>query len=185
MNPLAFIQKYYDPDSALYRVLVTHSIMVTAKALQFALGYMERHPKADLDPIFLEEAAMLHDIGIFRCDAPELLCTGTEPYIRHGILGREILEKEGLLRHALVCERHTGVGLTRNDVVEQSLPLPAKDYLPVSLEEKIICLADKFYSKKAEKLYKEKSFQKIRKSLAKRSDHLARRFEKLYDEITT
>ena len=184
MNPLAIIEKYYDPKSELYRILVTHSVLVTAKALELAQRYVKKHPRAKVDVEFIEEAAMLHDIGIFRCHSPEIMCVGSEPYIRHGIIGRKILEDEGFPRHALICERHTGVGLTREDVNKQDLPLPDRDFMPISIEEKIICLADKYYSKKPKRLFQEKSFRKIEKNLKKRSPHIARRFEKLYDEIT-
>ncbi len=183
MNHLAIIEKYYDPKSELYRILVTHSVLVTAKALELAQRYVKNHPKAKIDVEFIEEAAMLHDIGIFRCHSPEIMCVGSEPYIRHGIIGRKILEEEGFPRQALVCERHTGVGLTREDVIEQDLPLPERDFMPLSIEEKLICLADKYYSKNPKRLFKEKSLRKIEKNLKKRGSHIVRRFEKLYKEI--
>lgn len=90
---------------------------------------------------------MLHDIGIFLTDAPGIQCFGTEPYIRHGLLGAELLRREGYPLHALVCERHTGTGLTLDQIVRQQLPLPHRDFVPVSLEEQLICWADKFFSK--------------------------------------
>ena len=90
---------------------------------------------------------MLHDIGIAQCDAPSIYCKGTEPYIRHGVIGRQILEEAGLPRHALVCERHTGSGITAEEIRERYMPLPCRDMLPISIEEKAICYADKFYSK--------------------------------------
>lgn len=90
---------------------------------------------------------MLHDIGIRWCHAPGILCHGTEPYIRHGLIGADLLRKEGFVRHAQVCERHTGTGLTREQIESQQLPLPAQDFTPQELEEQVICYADKFYSK--------------------------------------
>ena len=71
----------------------------------------------------------------------------TEPYIRHGILGAEILRAEGLPLHARVAERHTGTGLTAAEIIHQNLPLPQQDFTPQSIEEQIVCYADKFYSK--------------------------------------
>ena len=59
---------------------------------------------------------MLHDIGIFLTHAPQIGCHGDKPYICHGYLGRELLEKEGFPRHAIVCETHVGVGLTIADI---------------------------------------------------------------------
>lgn len=143
INPTAIISKYYSPGSKAYELLVVHSQQVAAKAIEIVTkltGY-------DLDAVFVEEAAMLHDIGIFLTHAPSLGCNGPHPYLKHGHLGYKLLEKEGLHKHALVCERHVGVGITHKDVLGHNLPLPAKDMLPLSLEEKIICYADKFYSK--------------------------------------
>jgi uncharacterized protein len=90
---------------------------------------------------------MLHDIGIRWCHAPSIFCEGEEPYIRHGLIGGKLLREEGLPRHARVCERHTGTGLTREQITRQQLPLPAEDFCPETLEEQLVCYADKFYSK--------------------------------------
>ena len=90
---------------------------------------------------------MLHDIGVYQCDAPSIHCHGTEPYIRHGVIGAELLRQEGYERHARVAERHTGTGLTLQQIERQNLPLPHQDYQPQTLEEEMVCYADKFYSK--------------------------------------
>lgn len=173
MDPIKIIKKYYDPDSEAYRILIIHSELVMRKALTLAENVAHLQP----DIQFIREAAMLHDLGIYMTDAPEIGCHGKHPYICHGVLGRELLEKEGYPRHALVCERHTGVGLTRADIARQNLPLPDRDMMPVSLEEKIICFADKFYSKNPNKLLREKSVEKIRKKIAKFGEKKMRQFE--------
>ena len=143
MNPTHIIEHYYEPGSELHRILMLHSQAVADHALEAA----DRHPELQFDLDFVREAALLHDIGICLCDAPRIQCFGTEPYIRHGVLGAELLRREGLPRHARVCERHTGTGLTREQIEAQSLPLPPCDLIPVTLEEQLICWADKFYSK--------------------------------------
>ena len=137
------IDKYYSDNPALRDTLIRHSKSVAQRALEVA----DRHPEFNVDRTFLYEAAMLHDIGIYLTDAPGIGCYGTEPYIRHGILGAELLRREGLPRHARVAERHTGTGLTRKAILEQQLPLPAADFVPETIEEQIICYADKFFSK--------------------------------------
>ena len=114
MEPFAIIQKYYAQDSDAYRILTTHSRSVADKALAIA----RRHPELNLDLTFIEEAALLHDIGIFRCDAPDIDCHGDAPYICHGYLGAELMRAEGYPRHALVCERHTGTGLSLKMIEE-------------------------------------------------------------------
>lgn len=161
MNYNSIIDKYYPEANKLRDILVTHSTLVTLRALKIC----DAHPELQMDRRFLEEAAMLHDIGIFRCNAPGIQCFGTEPYICHGIIGAEILRQEGYPRHARVCERHTGAGLTKKEIIEQDLPLPHQDFLPETLEEKVICYADKFYSKTHPD--REKSLEKAEKSLEK------------------
>jgi uncharacterized protein len=162
-DPLVLLKKYYDPDSEAFRVLVTHSEMVTQKALELAEKISHLNPNRQ----FIHEASMLHDIGILFTDSPQIGCFGNHPYVLHGTLGRELLEKEGYPRHALVCERHVGTGFSKEDIIRQNLPLPHRDMLPVSLEEQIICFADKFFTKKDGELRKERSIDDIRKDIAR------------------
>ena len=143
MDYQSIIDKYYPEDDELRRLLLTHSRQVADRCLLIA----KKHPELRLDTEFLEEAAMLHDIGIRECDAPGIYCHGTEPYIRHGIIGGRMLREENWGRHARVCERHTGTGLTAWDIEQQQLPLPHEDFMPEELEEQVVCYADKFYSK--------------------------------------
>ncbi|MBP5771515.1 MAG: HDIG domain-containing protein [Bacteroidaceae bacterium] len=137
------IDKYYSDNPPLLHILLTHSRAVADMALDVA----RRHPELGADEEFLFEASMLHDIGVFRTNAPGIFCYGQEPYIRHGLLGAELLRAEGLPLHARVAERHTGTGLTAEVIRQQQLPLPFQDFLPETIEEQIICYADKFFSK--------------------------------------
>ena len=161
MDALAIINKYYPEDNELKHILLTHSRSVADKALWIA----DRHPELELDRQFLEEAALLHDIGVFLTDAPGIHCHGTHSYICHGYLGSQLLQEEGYPRHALVCERHTGAGMSLESILSQNLPVPHRDMLPVSLEEQVICFADKFFSKT--RLDSEKTIEKALKSLSK------------------
>ena len=170
MDYQKIIDRYYPEDNALKHILLVHIQSVAQRALQI----VSHHPKLHLDRRFIEEAAMLHDIGICRCYAPSIACFGTADYILHGRLGAEILRQEGYPRHARVCERHTGAGLTREAIERQHLPLPALDFLPETLEEKVICYADKFYSKTH--LDKEKSIEEAAHSLAKFGEEGVERF---------
>lgn len=141
MDALAIINKYYPEDNELKHILLTHSRSVADKALWIA----GKHPELNLDKQFLEEAAMLHDIGIFMTDADGICCFGSYSYICHGYLGADLMRKEGFPRHALVCERHTGAGISLQSIIDQQLPVPHRDMVPVSLEEQVICFADKFF----------------------------------------
>lgn len=160
MDALAIIDKFYPEENQLKHILLTHSRSVADKALWIA----DRHPELNLDRRFLEEAALIHDIGVFLTDAPGIHCFGTHPYICHGYLGSELLRREGYPRHALVCERHTGAGISLDGILARQLPLPHRDMLPVSLEEQVICFADKFFSKTH--LDREKSVEKALKSIS-------------------
>ena len=144
MDRERIINKYYPEDNEQKRILLTHSKSVAQKALQIA----DLHPELNLDREFLEDAAMFHDIGIFACDAAAIHCFGKEPYIRHGIIGAELMRQEGYPEIARVCERHTGTGLPAHQIEMLNLPLPPyTDYCPETMEEKVVCYADKFYSK--------------------------------------
>jgi uncharacterized protein len=157
------IEKYYKPGTLAYSIYLPHGLAVTELALRIARA----HPELSADKETLEYGGMLHDIGIFLTDAPEFGCFGDLPYIAHGFKGRELLEKEGLPEIASVCERHIGVGITLQEIIERDLPLPHREMVPVTIEEKIICYADKFFSKSAKDLSKPKPVEKIKKSLGK------------------
>lgn len=179
MNPLAILRKYYPPGSKSFDMLIRHSRLVAQKALETAGRVAHLNP----DTKFIEEAAMLHDIGIFKTHAPDIGCNGAEPYIRHGVLGREILEKEGFPKHALVCERHIGVGITADEIKKAGLPLPERDMMPISLEEKIICFADKFFSKNPATLEMEKPLEKIIQLLKHHGESQVERFQALLKQF--
>lgn len=175
MDYQAIIDKYYTEGSRLKEILEVHSRAVADKALEI----VARHPELNADGRFVEEAAMLHDIGIFMCDAPDIFCFGAYPYICHGTKGSEIVASEGFPLHALVCERHTGAGLSLDYILKNNLPVPHRDLMPVSMEEQIVCFADKFFSKTH--LDKEKSVDKALKSVAKFGEEGAERFKKWCD----
>lgn len=167
MNYFNIIQKYIPPDSQTYPIYITHCHMVTQKSLEIA----ERLDLGKGSKRFIEEAAMLHDIGIIKTDTPDLYCTGDLPYLCHGPEGRTILEAEGFPHHARVAETHIGVGLRAEDIIAQDLPLPHRDMIPESVEEQIISYADLFYSKNPKKLWWPKSLKKVRKNVAKYGEH--------------
>jgi len=62
-------------------------------------------------------------------------------------------------------------------VIKQNLPIPVKNYLPETPEDKLICLADKFYSKSGD--MQEKPLDKVRKSLAKFGGDSVERFDEM------
>ena len=81
-------------------------------------------------------------------------------------MGAQLLRSLGYERHARVCERHTGTGLTKDMIVQNGWNLPARDFLPETLEEQLICFADKFYSK-TKFLKERRTLEQVIESMAK------------------
>jgi uncharacterized protein len=173
MNPIDLLAQYYDPQSRAFNILVKHGKRVAQKAL--AAARRTPHLKPDLE--FIYTAGMLHDIGIFQTDSPQLDCYGKHPYICHGILGSALLKKKGYQKLALVCERHVGVGISVADIRQHNLPLPQRDMIPLSIEEQLICYADKFFSKNGNGRPTEKSIAEIIEDLKHYGPDKVQRFE--------
>ncbi len=171
------IKKYYPKDSEAYPYYFIHSVKVT----ELALNIYKHNKHLNLNKKIILKGAMLHDIGIIKTRAPEIGCHGKYPYIAHSYLGREILEKNGMPDIAPVCERHVGVGLSVKDIVKSKMPLPHRDMLPKSNEEKIICYADKFYSKSENHLLIPKPVEKIKRKVSKYGKDKLERFEEFVD----
>ncbi|HRN05161.1 MAG TPA: HD domain-containing protein [Muribaculaceae bacterium] len=165
---MAYINNAYSADDSetqkLKELLVTHSLQVARKALEIA--HTHALPLADGDIV---AAAMLHDIGIIATNAPGIHCHGTEHYLRHGVLGAAMLREAGAPEWlARVAERHTGTGITAKDIA---------DYMPETLLERLVCYADKFYSKSHPQV--EKTPAQARASVARFGADNAARFDDL------
>jgi len=86
--------------------------------------------RADADLKVVEAGALLHDIGRSKTHG-----------IKHAVEGVKIAKKLDLPDSIInIIERHIGAGLPADEA--KKLGLPAKDYLPLTLEEKIVCHAD-------------------------------------------
>lgn len=174
MNYQTIIDKFYPADSPLRDIYISHCRAVAREAL--AISARKRLP---LQPDKIEAAAMLHDIGIFLTHAPSIHCHGTEPYICHGILGRNLLLGEGVDPEiADVAARHTGSGLTRREIAAGRLPLPDADLCPRTLLEQLICYADKFYSKSGSP--HRKSLEAVRSQMEAFGADALNRFNRLH-----
>lgn len=175
MDITGIFPQFYAGNHELLATVTIHSECVARKALSCA-GARD----IDIDREFVLEAAMLHDIGVVKCNAPSIHCFGTLPYICHGVEGRTMLDSLGMPRHALVCERHTGAGLTVDDIISQHLPLPHRDMCPISVEEKLICYADKFFSKSGA-LTEEKPIGKVIAQMKAHGKDSLERFLRLHE----
>lgn len=172
------IDKYYPAGTALRDILIGHSRQVADMAAEIA-----RTHRLDLYPAQIETAAMLHDIGIVRTDAPGIECHGTAPYLMHGVIGAEMLRTEGAPEWAAdVAERHTGTGLTRQEFISAGLPDPGHDLLPRTELEQLICYADKFFSKTRVGA-PPKDVDRVRASIAKFGADALARFDEFHSKF--
>ncbi len=128
------LHREYAPSRNAFELVHEHCRLVCSIAEQFFAG-------ADVDTDLVRAGALLHDIGVYRLESTA--------YVRHGVLGHELLASLGLpVEICRFASCHTGVGITRDDVVRQSLPIPVDDYLPRTPEEELVLYADKFHSKR-------------------------------------
>jgi len=161
------VLKRYASSEKAFKGILAH-----CKAVQkLALDIGKEVKDVNLD--FIKSASLLHDIGRFQSGL------GGKDVVKHGIFGAEILRKEGLLDHALVAERHLGAGISREDILEQGLELPAQDYIPISKEEKIICHADNLI-KRGKVISVEEAVERFSKELGKK---VAKKVKKLAREV--
>lgn len=155
------------PSKAAYELVHTHCVIVATIGCQIVrrqnalftrrctlpkdaevpptTGVTGGHvPPRLLDEHLVLIGGLLHDIGtyrVFKHDGSdgEPLKFSKKRYILHGLKGYEYLLDEGVDESiAQFCRNHTGVGLTREDVVRQELPLPPADYVPMNLEQEVV-----------------------------------------------
>jgi uncharacterized protein len=136
------LHEKYAPTREALDLVYTHCEIICRIAEQLMARAVPQ-----LDTALVRAGALLHDIGVYRLYDHDGRLDHSS-YIRHGVLGHEILRREGLPeRLRRFCSCHTGVGLTRHDIREQRLDLPVADYVAVSVEERLVMYADKFHSK--------------------------------------
>jgi uncharacterized protein len=167
------INKYFPEGSKARPYYVSHVESVTKKALELC----RQHRDLNLDCALVEQAAMLHDIGIWSVNAPYIGCFGDAPYIQHGILGAKIVRNEELAEIAPFCENHIGTGITIADIRLQHLPLPERNMEPQTTEQKLVAYADKFFSKTQKNTTEPKSIEEIYKSLRRYGEEKITIFE--------
>ncbi|MDR6974346.1 uncharacterized protein J2X68_001024 [Streptomyces sp. 3330] len=138
------LHERYAPSVEALDLVFTHCEIVCDIAEQLVA---QADLPLDVDMDLVRVGALLHDIGVYRLFDQDGRLDHRD-YIRHGVLGHEILRQEGFPeRLCRFCSCHTGVGLTRHDVRSQGLGIPEADYLAETAEEQLVMYADKFHSK--------------------------------------
>jgi len=124
--------------------------------------------RANADVKLVEASALLHDIGRSKTHG-----------IRHAVEGGKIAKKLCLPKEIIhIIERHIGAGLSADEA--KKLGLPNRDFIPETLEEKIVCHADSLvdHNKKRDIEYE------IERALTNGFHEYARRLVVLHKELS-
>jgi uncharacterized protein len=123
LNPLKALKDLNCPHH-----IIEHSKVVSTKALDMASNFKDNTPPVDLE--LVEIGAMVHDIGRSRTHT-----------IKHAVVGAEILRDLNFPREVVnITLKHIGAGIPSNEA--EIMGLPPMDYMPRTLEEKIVAHAD-------------------------------------------
>jgi len=148
--------------------LVKHSVIVSEVSTALALALKEKGYDIDLE--LVRVGGLLHDIGRVKAHS-----------VHHGYLGGKLLREIGIdERIARIAERHVGGGISSEEA--KKLGLPKGRYIPESLEEKIVCFADKIVEID-HVIPLEKTLDGLREELGYESSAV-QRLIKLKDELT-
>ena len=109
--------------------VIRHCKTVAKLAIKIARILQRRGFEVDTE--LVETGALLHDIGRSKTHS-----------VDHAIVGARIIESAGMSNAiARIIERHVGGGIPQDEAVK--LGWPEKNYLPETLEERIVAYADK------------------------------------------
>ncbi|WP_157198904.1 TIGR00295 family protein [Methanothermococcus okinawensis] len=131
-NSPEFIKSYNLLSKLCEKNVVMHCLAVSVYVYELGSKIKNKGHNINLELAVI--GALLHDIGRSKTHD-----------IRHGIEGGHILRQYNFdERLALIAERHIGAGIPKNEAAE--LGLPEKDYIPLTLEEKLVAHCDNLIS---------------------------------------
>lgn len=146
--------------------VITHCMAVTKLALEIANLLKEKGMTIDFK--LVEIGALLHDIG-----------RSVTHTVQHAVLGAEIAKSASLPDSVVsIIRRHVGGGITTSEA--ENLGWPKDVYVPITIEEKVVCYADKLIEN-GERVPIEVTIRKLSKEMKYEA---AERVQKLHDEMT-
>jgi uncharacterized protein len=136
------LHKKHAPSDAAYKLVFTHCQIVSEIAEQLI-----KQTNLSVNIEAVKVGCLLHDIGVYRLYLPSGEIDHKN-YIQHGTLGFELLKEEGFSDEVCrIASCHTGVGLSKNEIIAEGIPIPPKDYFAETIEERLVMYADKFHTK--------------------------------------
>ena len=159
------LHKKYAPSDAAFDLVFTHSQIVWQLAEQLI-----KNSNLAVDSELVKAGCLLHDVGVYRLYLPDGEIDHAN-YIKHGTEGYALLKEEGVdERLCRFASCHTGVGLTKEEIEEEGLPIPPADYFAETPEERLVMYADKFHTKETPPKFMtaDTYAEKQKKSLAKK-----------------
>ena len=149
------------------QLIIQHCITVSHVAVKIAKKLQAKG--VDVDLALIEIGGLLHDIGRSKTHN-----------VKHAFLGSQIVASFNLSESLIkIVERHIGSGIPSDEAVK--LGLPNRDFIPQTLEEKVVSYSDKLISGTREMSFKE-AFSRFSEDLGK-SHPAIKRFKKIHFEL--
>ncbi len=156
-------------QSGCSKGVIAHCKAVTTLAVQIAKACKKKG--LNVDKKLVEAGALLHDIGRSRTHA-----------VDHVIRGAEIARSLSLPEPVVsIIERHAGGGITLDEA--KKLGWPIKNYVPKTLEEKIVTYADKLIEGQR-RVPVRRTVGKLSRELGKNHPSVAK-VKKLHEEFSS
>jgi uncharacterized protein len=176
IHEIEALHRKHAPSEEVFKEIWQHCEIVS----RIAEACIETRDLRGIDKDLVRVGCMLHDIGVYRLyDTNGVM--DEDNYIRHGVLGYELLKQEGY--DDILCRfasHHTGVGLTAEEIKASNLPLPAVDMLADTEEERLVMYADKFHSKLPSHF---NTIETYKKHIQRFGDHKVKMFEGMIIEF--
>jgi uncharacterized protein len=152
-------------ESRCHPKVVRHCKAVAELALKTADILKKKDMKIDCH--LVEIGALLHDVGRSKTHT-----------VHHAVVGAELAKAAGLPEPVIsIIRRHVGGGITTSEAEE--LGWPRDNYMPISIEERIVSYADKLIVDS-----KEASVEiTIQKLIKENKKEAASRVRKVYEDI--
>lgn len=137
------LHKKYAPNEQVFNHVYSHCAIVA----EIAEWCVNNADIQDVDKELLQAACLLHDIGTYVYFTDDAHIMNERLYPQHAVFGAGLLRGEGLPEIADLVETHVLLGLSKKEILEKPWPLPARDYVPETIEGRLLCYADRFHSK--------------------------------------